>query len=286
MNPVDLRKLIDSCRNEGDLRLPEMKPLADQLASDRALQRDWERARDWDAAIREAMNEVPIPAGLEERLFQALTERESAAIVGNGPGEPAPAAEVVAPPAVEELPSPVPRKRGTPRGWKWVGSLVGLAAAVLLVVLAWPRSAPMVAANEVDLVDPWVKCLRPAAWTHDRFPEHDFPLPGQIVRPYRWQSLSGLPASLRVVCYQLPASGNRAYLFVARCRPRSALPVAPPTRPYPVPPWSAGAWRTTNALYLLAVEGDAGQYRQVLRGGSNWVASARAAGRFCPVDKV
>ena len=70
-----IRKLIDSCRPHGDdLGLPEMQPLADLIATDAVTARQLDRSRQLDDTIAIAVQEVPTPSGLEQRLLAALSD--------------------------------------------------------------------------------------------------------------------------------------------------------------------------------------------------------------------
>src|SRR5688572_11232473 len=69
----ELLERIDACRpGSDDLHDPRLAPLADELAES-PIKRDlYQRVQALDAVIGEAIDDVPLPAGLSERLLASL----------------------------------------------------------------------------------------------------------------------------------------------------------------------------------------------------------------------
>jgi hypothetical protein len=273
MTRPELLKLIDICRDEADLQMPEFKPLADELASDPALARHWENSRRFDRSVREALRDVAVPPGLDERLLRALEAQ-----TGSTPEPGLRVASAARPADVSNV-----RSGRWSRRWKGGLALLAAAAAVLAaIVTLWPGSVPTLAIREDD-VPAWVGMLQESNWL--ALPPRDPGLGQLSAPPVRWQSLRGLPGSVRIVCYELQSAGPRALLFVAHGKPRHELPAVPPPQGYPVVPWSVGIWRGEAAVYVLAVRGGTGDYQRILRRDSHPVAAAPARA-ICPIARV
>ena len=70
---AEIRDAIESCRpGSDDLGLPEMAPLAQALSADAALRASFNRIQRLDRRIVAATRDVPVPAGLAERVLARL----------------------------------------------------------------------------------------------------------------------------------------------------------------------------------------------------------------------
>jgi hypothetical protein len=77
-----LREQIDACRpGSDDLALPALADLAAALPGDAALREEFARSRQFDQAVAAALHDLPVPAGLAERLLAAMVARGSQAEV-------------------------------------------------------------------------------------------------------------------------------------------------------------------------------------------------------------
>src|SRR5688572_10680083 len=73
------REQIDACRpGSDDLALPALAELAGAVESDRALADVFARSQRFDRAVSAAMHDVPLPAGLLERLEAKVAEAAGA----------------------------------------------------------------------------------------------------------------------------------------------------------------------------------------------------------------
>jgi hypothetical protein len=280
MNRTDLQKLMDVCRGEVDLQLEELQPLARQLAADPDVRRSWERSRRLDDSIRQALQDVPVPEGLEQRLLDRLAG--STVPGGTAKGNAAEAnevrlngqaAECVAEPAAgPQVLDSVQSARRPAWRHRWVAVLASAAAILVAALVVW-RPAQPAQDNELELVQEWVERVNDAKWSSEGFPEQAFPLPAQLnVRPRRWQVLERLRGSWSVVCYELPSRGDHAWLFVARGKLPSMQANSPPPFPKSLSSWTVGAWGGPSAVYVLAVKGGTAAYQGILRVGAQRVA--------------
>src|SRR5688572_12247030 len=168
MNRSELQKLIDNCRGEADLHLPEVQPLAAKIASDPVVQNSWEKSQQIDAEIRQAIHDVPVPSDLEERLLAGLNFSATALAAPQSDSE----AIVVAP--------TVATKRS--KHWKaWSGAMAGIAAAILVCVLIWPAEEPSLATEEDahQQTIAWIEQLNASSWQLTS-PPSQFPIPVQL----------------------------------------------------------------------------------------------------------
>ena len=72
-----LLEALEACRpGSADLSDPALAHLAAEIAVDPALERLYERLQQIDARVAAAFQEVPVPAGLAERISERLAEAE------------------------------------------------------------------------------------------------------------------------------------------------------------------------------------------------------------------
>jgi hypothetical protein len=264
-----LLKMIEVCRPGcDDLADPALAPAANAAARDprwRELSHSLQRL---DARLAEAFWDVPVPAGLAERVSKQLTTRggdehaESPPSVVDVPlGHPA------APPAPETLPSPVnqPSRRWLVASAVTLAISVGLLAAVLLWQWDWkPYSEDRVLAEAIAL---FAQEEGTARLSHRGAPPEEFPFSRDLVSPpaLRWRPINGF-LGRQGVAYDFPqVNGCRATLYVVR-RTVAGLPVGPPQRTrFSTGNCSIAAWQEGELLYVLVVGGNEAQFRQLLR---------------------
>ena len=295
MNRSDLQKLIDCCRSDADLQLPEFQPLAEMVATDPVVQRSWEKSQQMDAEIRQTIRDVAVPAGLQDRLLAALAHPVAVSLERPKSLErPNDFAAQAASTVIETsddiqadatLAGDAPSIVGPDRksNWKaWSVACAGIAALVLVSVSMWPTSEPSLATEDDARTQAlqWIAHLDSAQWQLSN-PPTAFPLPTQLrKRPSGWQDVSPRPGSLRVVCYDLSSAGPKALLFVAWTRQQSNLAMAPPANAYPKEKWRIAVWKANSGngslVYLLAVETGSNQYPDLIRGPSPLAALAPA----------
>lgn len=295
MNRTDLQKLIDACRSDADLRLPEFRPLAELIASEPSVRRSWEKSQKIDTAIRQAVRDVPVPEGLEGRLLDSVFGAISLSTHVTGPaGEKGAGREV-------DMPALVAIAGGAAQGlirsqrsnWKaWTVALTGIAALLLAWFALRPnRESPLATHDDViQQASQWIDQVKQTGWRSDA-PPGNYPLPVQFNQSrYPWQSVSA--GSLRVICYDLASKGPRARLFVAWTTRTPNLDNQPPKQAYQLDRnWSAAAWKTTVAkgsyVYVLAVRNeDKQQYQRLIGPRPNVAVSGRAANKSCASGRV
>lgn len=268
MNEQELREAIDACRPNGeDLRLPEMSALAEVLAHDPRWQAVFARTQRCDAAIGQAFEDVPIPAGLCERLL--------AAVAPPVPAAPLPMA------AVAQTPTSVRAKRSGPasvqrsrsRTWRMrvaVLATVAAALALFLVLRGAPGRLPELNDDFSREVIGWTQQVQQGAWNEDLAVAKNFPL-DQAIRavPRRWQLLA-TGYDDRTLVYDLtPPGRDFAFAFCLPVRGRTCtLPSLPPAMPFSTTGGIAiGAWQTQDMVYVLAVQGGQNRYQTFMNSG-------------------
>lgn len=253
---------IDACRpGSDDLYQEEMSSLAESLQDDPRTRQWYDRSQRLDAAVAEAFRDVPVPAGLADRLLASVSP--------TGIDE-----ESVVSPAQQ-------RPAATRRRWRrWALSLTaGCASLVLLAVgLAFffssePTLTSQAVVNQAiqwtytvgRSDDPWNADLAqvPKKYVFDR---------DSLRRtPSRWQRIQ-LKTSLdrRAVVYDLTTARSQptAVLFVVDIGDRETTglqggPTFPPSSE--TDGWCVGTWRKGRRLYVLAVQGDKQRYREMVK---------------------
>jgi hypothetical protein len=252
-----IQEAMEACRpGHGDVDDPEMARLAAELVASRDLEDRFARLQQLDGALADAIQDVPVPAGLADRLMARL----SAAPVDAALPESSRVGEAVVVPASD-------RRRARP----WWFAVAGVVAAVILVsVSVWQsgRNVPWTTSTVLEeaislysnenqetgrlvseVSPPWALPLSPAvrSW------------PGT-----RWRPLAGF-LDRKGVAYDLTSvRGTRATLYVVN-RTIAGLPDEPPSRPSPgTGNCTAAAWQQGSLLYVLVVQGDPAAYAEFL----------------------
>jgi hypothetical protein len=240
-----LREQIDACRpGSDDLALPALADLAAAAGRDAAVAAELARSQRFDQAVSVALHELPVPAGLMERLL-AATEANK--------------------PSPQSGPEPeAGRSRWTRRRLLvWAGSLASvllLAATTFLVV---SRPSREVTQEELGLaVAQWANVnVAPNSWKTASSLPAKFSIPDAISvkRPSKWRSLAvtGRGWAGHGVAMDLTATNPRAMLFVVSSPAKFQVTSKP--APITVSGFpgrvSARAWQnpTTRLLYVLVV---------------------------------
>lgn len=246
-----LREAMEAYRpGTDDLGDPQFAVLARQLAADPHVAARLEKLGRLDAAVRESLQDVPVPAGLAQRLLDrlALAREEKAG----------------------RAPVSVARRR-RPHLARWVVGVAGAVAAALIVaVLLQTRGAKVL--SEATVIDQAVQLFTaeppmPGQLLAETPAPPDFPLSHDVLKgpQVRWRWVEGFLGGKAVVYELSEPGGGRAILCVARRDLGSLLPSIPPTAPTPTTAGcSAAAWQEEGTLYVLVVEGDARAYRSFL----------------------
>lgn len=250
---------IEACRPASeDLDDGELAEVAGRVNEDPQARLVYDRVQEFDAAILKSIDDVPVPAGLAERILDSLREAEQQT---NGHGDAALAGVVAAATTTGEPPSEasvVPAlgssgRFGFSRRRATAAAITALLACVLLIVVVnlLQESSEL---ELVDLASHWQGKLGDD-WQQTA-PPADFAVPAAVQNAAsRWQWVDRYLA-VPVVAYELQnAKGGRAMLFVARMN-RAGLPSAPPVRPQ----WASGKavayWQSGARVYVLVMENE------------------------------
>lgn len=245
--------LLESFRpGVDDLADPAWDELRAPLASQPELQRQAEGIQKKDEVIRSAMHDVPVPAGLAERLLASLA-KEPANTVQT---EEAPAAEPVS------LPTP-PAAQSRFSRRTWFSGSIAVAAAMALAIVLWPKgptdSGTGTEEDVVQLVAAWER----DAWLAGQEWEPVSSAAGLSSHPIDSSDIAAQvdrvmgPVSRNeghtVAVYKLVAdSGQTARLYVARTNRKFAVPASPQTTLPGLTGSRRGvAWQRGQHLYVV-----------------------------------
>ncbi len=266
-----LADLIEFCPPGGpDAGDPALAPLTEQLAARAELAARLEAVQRADAAMAEAFADVPVPAGLAERLLARLAEASSPSQTAPVEERPVTGADVEAGAEgamVGREAGHPKRKRMTRRRWLAAGALVAAAASIAAVLLLpWQAPPAYTAAAVLELALERFASEEfqglpgePLASAPAAFPMSDavaVPLPERA----RWRPIDDF-LGRRGVAYDLVGpGGTRATLYTVRPNIEN-LPVAPAHRPaLSTGGRSTSAWQHDGYLYVLVVDGPASAY--------------------------
>jgi hypothetical protein len=225
------------------------------------------RADRFDARLTAALHEVPVPAGLAERLLNRLQAEDSKS------GQRALPVDIASALPPHDAPAPAGARAPVPYALRRrMFSLVALAASLLIAVTAvwvlrWRDSGP---SDPAALAESWYAAITPK-WRDAPAPK-GFQVPDSIMaRPQSWQWASKQVGSKAVV-YDLSDQGGRAALFVVRMPPAGL-------QSSPLPPQSTtggltiGVWEQGGLRYALVVVGDERRYRGLINAAQPPLAS-------------
>jgi hypothetical protein len=265
---------MESCRSgSDDLSDPQFADLAARLAEDPELRVQFPRIQMADAAIKAAFPDVPVPAGLANRVSQRLAEsaagsRERGAVSRDA--DPVAVLAKTAPDSVTPLEKP--EKRVSRR--RLLVGFAALSAASALLAAVWIQTHPSrhdspnkVLDEAMDFFGNDTQPFGAGELVSRAKPPAEYPLGrdvelSQDIRWRRVEKFLGGPAL--AYDFDLRVIGGRATLYVLN-RNVPDLPSFPPNRPNSSTGGnSAAAWQVGNTLYVLVVEGDAGMYSRCL----------------------
>ncbi len=261
-----IREQLDACRPESDdLQLPEFAGLAQAVRDDATVRAEWDRTQTTDRAVRCAMQEVSIPAGLAERILAALASAPSEApleaVVDRAllAVDPTEQPKVVVQPSREASPAALQR-RFSRRIWF---SLAGIAAVLLVGFTAsqfWPTTLEVVSRDDLALqAESWLTMANSpqVQWraASDAPPLAGFPTGAVQGNRGRWTKLN-LPTEPSVVAFELaqPGSRTKATLFVISTRREYKVNSLPYSRLGVSGKYTVGAWQKDGVLYVLALD--------------------------------
>jgi hypothetical protein len=253
-------EIIESCRpGSDDLRDPQFADAAHEIDQDTTAARFYDQTQRQDARIVGAIDQVPVPPGLAERILARLEEHDQAVAATE---------QIIAATAETQV-----RLAITPKSRRrWVQAVAATAAIVVVAItfghFMRPASQPpleLVAAEflaELGAVNSDWQPMTQAPATAP-FPD------GVAGTATGWRRLSrGVATAYRVAH---PVSGS-AVLFVSRMTSEN-LPGSPPADPQSATGGQAiGFWKVGPRVYMLVVPGNARNYRAFLHAGPTPVA--------------
>ncbi len=245
---------------EGD----ELRELEAQLERDPALRRAADRLRQLDRRIIAALEDVPVPAGLTERILHSLSQ--GAGVEDAGESE-----------SVIPLSGAQPRDRGpriprVRRRTALIAAAVASAAAIALYLgfrSPTPQYGPDVIssiARELFDQERNQAVAEAAAPSVKGYPSSSVVVQLATTRPRRLEDFLGRSG----VAYDLKRGGIRACLYVVKISAGPRMPrietsqVAGQPRPASTGGLTTAVWREQGYLYVLVVEGGEAEYRQFL----------------------
>jgi hypothetical protein len=256
-----LLQRIDACRpGSDDLHDAGLAPLADELAESAPARALYNRVQGMDQAIGEAVQDVPLPAGLNERLLARLAAEQGESAIEQEPPPPAVAAG---------LPSPATEPVSRRRWLRWSVSVAAAASIAGIAGFYYLHTRGTLIAEKIDdesiayydQEEPqpaYALETAPAGYPLSRFV---YRLPGT-----RWRPVTGfLHRNLNGVAYDLMFRGASATLYVVPTSVAS-LPSQPPLRlGMSTGNRAAAAWQEGSLLYVLVVEGSERTYQSFIR---------------------
>ena len=295
-----IREAIDCCRpGSNDLRAPEMAFLAEAIDADDRLRAIYARSQEFDAQLQRAYHDVPVPAGLEQRLLAGLA-RDAQASPGEADGTAGMAAIIeAATQAAGAAPisggMPVsPRREALPSSKSFRYALyVVLPALGLIAVLAGvlvglrPTEPEMSLEELLRRTDATVStALLSGQWNHDLAAvpaDREFPAQTLEGEPLGWQTVALPSMDRRAVIHLLSdAAGSEVVLLITECPFQVVGLKQEPAEQPASGEQSVGAWRSGGHLYVLVVKGrgHAHRYQALLRRRGRWRHSPLNFRRF------
>jgi hypothetical protein len=262
---MDDRELItglDACRSADDLRQPELRAVAGQVDQDpRAREMQIRLLRIGDA-LRQSMDDVPLPAGLEERLVARLYEAAHDAAIGDPTAADMPSSHGV---SVAGHSQPLLSRR---KWLQWGGAAAAAAAAVSIAVVLFNREKTLLP-NQLEGAPQWHEALASAGdWQPFNAADADYAPPSELLRsPTRVRDVSSV-VGRDAYAYDLTLPGGpRATLFVIEQAEDAGVPSAAPFRPQSsTMGHSVAYWQRAGMIYVVVVESDRPEdYRDLLR---------------------
>jgi hypothetical protein len=260
---------MEACRpGADDVADPAMAPLAAELASNPELDDLFTRLQKLDATLAGAIQDVPVPDGLADRLLRRL-EASHVAVPqpAVSPTADRPLAKNSAAIARVEATARAARRPIRSRYFRWVlavSAMVAIVVPTLVVLYQW-RMAHAFTPHGVlsEALDFYVNELHaPGLLVADVAPPPSLPLsPAVLPMPgARWRHVRGFLDRSGVAYDLLGPRGTQATLYVVR-RTVAGVPTAPPARPsLATGNCSTSTWQEGRLLYVLVVRGDASAY--------------------------
>jgi len=259
MNEQQRNQLIDSCR-PGD-------PEAEQLIAEHDLAELATRSHALDQMMADALADVEIPPGLEDRLLASLAELP---LDGQGRHEQGPLSEQslqdvlqtdASGPQADVAVGAIEPGESSRRRTAIAGFVMAAVAAVVLAIVMRPTStetAPYPASELAGRVAQWLPRLENAisdlaGWQQAAVePSAGYLADRQVIPAARSWRMFSTGLDKQAVVWDLSSRRDgEVYLVVLRPSERYSLPEMPLRRLTSSGQWSLGAWQTGDTLYVL-----------------------------------
>ena len=212
-----------------------------------------------DEKLSSAFHDVPIPAGLAQRLLDRLAAERA------GETEQSAAEhDVIAARPASILVAALSRR------WLLAGGGL-LAAAAALLIAVWLGANRGRDFSEDLVLDEAIQAFDAAIGQKGRLLTEHSPPSGYSIssvmmpmRGLKWRPIEGFLGCDGIV-YQLPGrAGAKAALFVVAAGDNEQLAASPALEPFTTGGYCASAWQENGLLYVLVVQGDAATYNSYL----------------------
>jgi hypothetical protein len=265
MTDRDLITGLDACRPASDdLRRPELRAVAEQVASDERAGTIHIRIERIDRVVLGAMHDVPLPEGFASRQLARLHDAAREAAIGDAVGSDLSPTTVV-PSSSSAEPSRRRRKRIA-----WSAGLAAAAAAVVAAVILFRPDQPL-ARDDLESSRQWHdQLVADDQWLPiepDELQRHA--LPAELRQlPRRYRDVSSV-VGREALAYDLTLPGGpQATLFVIPQNARaSGVRGSPPRVPNTsTQGLSVAYWQTGGFIYVVVLQSDRSHdYQQLLR---------------------
>ncbi len=243
--------------------------------------------RQLDARIAQAMHDIPVPAGLKERLLAAVADADGS----NTPEESAAADVPVNRPTEDTHPALATPARSTGASSQrlsrriWMRVTLASLAGVAVVLFGWllrPAAVPAHSLEEIVQQAPWQQAELAALPEFDQSFKAELPLEWRYGRmaiaPARGavlseQTAAGAPHSLAAYAFRMPLARRPAVTGTLLVMPVSAVTNPPTSRSFHSGGYAriaAGngavkAWRSDSHVFVCLVHGGVDALEQLQR---------------------
>lgn len=253
-----LLEAMEVCRPASDdLADPALAELAVELGRNHRLEIVFARLQKVDVVLAGAIQDVPVPAGLADRLMAALAV-------------PAVAAALLPAEVVAQSPVQPARRPARLSSRAWLFSLSGAIAAMVLIAVGWFQRS-QVEYSPTSVLEAAVDFFNNDAHEQGELlasvsPPWGFPASRCVpmTDQTRWRKVGAI-LHTGGVAYELTGPGGvQATLYVVR-RSVAGLPDQPPARPvYGTARCCSAAWQEGPLLYVLVVVGESSDYQRLV----------------------
>jgi len=200
MDRKHILEAIDACRPGSDDLAAELAAVGRRIEDDQGFRRRRELVEKWDRAIGDALADVPLPAGIEQRLLDRVHASASSATDQTAAEHATTGIDPT------DTPSAAGTSRSSRRRWLWGGVAATLVAAASLLIALWFNPDPTVATSPEQLADTALQ----------EFPHFDL---GQSFEPVT----GNRPARVYLAFRSLTPGGNLRWRPVERWLGRSGV---------------------------------------------------------------